>query len=81
MSRWHIRLPELAFRAGVSQKKISKWLYRKVNTANFAEHGAVYDAMFLLVIEKAAWEAEALKREYAAFDARRAKMIAAGDGT
>ncbi len=78
MTRWHIHLRVIAFRAGVSERRIQRWLWKKIPTASFAEFGAVYDAMFSIAVEKAAWQAEAIKQEYAAFQARRAKAIEAG---
>ena len=81
MDRWHIRITDLSQRAGVSQRRIQRWFWKKYSTANFAEHGAVYDAMFGLAVEKAAWQAGAIKGEYEAFQARRAKAIEAARGT
>lgn len=81
MDRWHIRLTALSQRAGVSETRIKRWFWQKFPTAKFAEHGAVYDAMFGLAVEKAAWQAKAIAEEYEAFQARRAKAIEAGKGT
>lgn len=77
MERWHIRLTDLSHRAGVSQRRIQRWFWKKFPTANFAEHGAVYDAMFAIAVEKAEWQAGEMKRAYADFTDRRAKAIAA----
>ena len=81
MDRWHIRITDVSQRAGVSQRRIQRWFWQKFPTAKFTEHGAVYDAMFGLAVEKAAWQAKAIAAEYEAFQARRAKIIAAGKCT
>lgn len=76
MERWHIRITDLSHRSGVSARAIKRFMYRKVSTTKFEEHGALYDALFEMCVEKAAWQAVEMKRLYSDFQVRRAALIA-----